>query len=227
MRRILFFAAPAFLLMTWTLDAGARNDLPAAVMLQPGKLLVSEDLKQPFGKEWFGNPGKWEVIDGVMHGSERTSDMHGAVRRREVKFPSAVVQFSFKLQGATAMSLSMNAEKGHVCRVRVTPSGFSVVRDKDKKKNEKAAILDSCTVKIAPNEWHTMIVEMHGKEMVAHLDGKHFAFGSHDGLNVPKANVGFTVAGESVAFKNLRVYEGTPLKTWEDTKAKLLASRKK
>jgi hypothetical protein len=68
---------------------------------------------------------------------------------------------------------------------------------------------------------------MAGKDMVARLDGKDVAFGSHDGLVVPKASVGFTVQGESVSFKNLRVYEGTPLKSWEETRAKLQAERKK
>ena len=51
--------------------------------------------------------------------------------------------------------------------------------------------------------------------------------GAHDGLTTTKASVGFTVSGESVSFKNLRVYEGSVMKTWEETKAKLLADRKK
>jgi hypothetical protein len=217
----------AGLLVSFPLYADAPKDVPATVMLQPGKLLVSEDLNQPFGKEWFGNPGKWEVVDKVMRGSERSEDMHAAVRRRNVKFDSAIVQFSFKLDGAKGMSLSMNAEKGHVCRVRITPDGFAVIRDKDKKKNEKPAVLDKYDVKITPKEWHTMVVEMHGKDMVARLDGKQVALGTHDGLTVTKASVGFTVSGESVSFKNLRVYEGTLMKGWAEIKAKLLADRKK
>jgi hypothetical protein len=138
-----------------------------------------------------------------------------------------VVQFSFKFDGATAMSLSMNAEKGHVCRVRVTPAGFNVQRDKDKEKNEKPVVLDYRSVKIAPKEWHTLVVEMSGKDMLARLDGKETAFGSHDGLAALKGSVGFTVQGESVSFKNLRVFEGTQLASWNETKAKLAAERKK
>ena len=200
---------------------------PATLMLQPGKLLVSEKLDQPFGKEWFGKPGKWQVVDGIMRGTQVAEDMHAAVRRREVKFTSAVVEFQFRLDGAKMMSLSMNADKGHVCRVRVNADGFAAIRDKDKKANDKPVILDNREVKITPKEWHTMVVEMSGKEMVARLDGKHFAFGAHDSLATPKASVGFTVQGDSVSFKNLRVFAGTPLKSWEGTKAKLLADRKK
>ena len=207
--------------------AGSPKDAPPTLMLAPGKLLVDEPLNKPFGKEWFGKPGKWDIVDGVTRGAERTDDMHGAVRRREVRFTSAIVQFQFKLDGATAISLSMNAEKGHVCRVRILPSGFTVQRDKDKEKSEKPVVLDKRDVKIASKEWHSMVVEMNGKDMLARLDGKDIAFGSQDGLTAVKASVGFTVQGDSASFKNLRVYEGTLLKSWDETKMKLSAERKK
>jgi len=203
------------------------KDVPTTLMLQPGKLLVSEDLNQPFGKEWFGTPCKWVVTEGVMRASELSSDMHAGVRRRTVKFDSAVVQFSFKFDGATMASLSMNAEKGHVCRVRFTPAGFTLIKDKDKSIDGKMIELDHVKTEIKKSEWHTMIVEMAGNEMVAQLDGKAVGFGSNDGLKTPKASVGFTVKGDSISFKNLRVYEGTPLKSWDATKVKLVAERKK
>jgi hypothetical protein len=209
------------------IHAGTPKNAPQTLMLTPGKLLVDEPLSKPFGKEWFAKPGKWEVVDGVMRGAERTEDMHGAVRRREVRFTSAIVQFQFKLDGATAISLSMNAEKGHVCRVRVLPSGFTVQRDKDKEKNDKPVVLENRDVKITSKEWHSMVVEMNGKDFLARLDGTEVAYGSHDGLGVPKASVGFTVQGESASFKNLRVYEGALMKSWDDTKRKLTAERKK
>lgn len=221
------FSILAFACLGAPLHAGALKDAPATVMLQPGKLLVSEDLNQPFGKEWFANKGKWDVVDGVMRAAELSSDMHAGVRRRQVKFASAVVQFSFKLDGASMISLSMNAEKGHVCRVRISPDGFAVIRDKDKVNGGKVVEMDSCKVDIKPKEWHTMIVEMGGNEMVARLDGKNVAFGSNGGLTTPKASVGFTVKGDSASFKNLRVYEGTPMKSWDETKTKWLADRKK
>lgn len=227
MRNLLLIGVVTALLIVPALQAGGVKDAPATLMLAPGKLLVDEPLDKAFGKEWFAKPGKWEFVDGVLRGAERTEDMHGAVRRREVRFTSAVVQYQFKLDGATAISLSMNAEKGHVCRVRILPGGFTVQRDKDKEKNEKPVVLDKRDVKIAAKEWHSMIVEMNGKDFLARLDGKDVAFGSHDGLGVLKASVGFTVQGDSASFKNLRVYEGTLMKSWEETKQKLTAERKK
>jgi hypothetical protein len=195
-------------------------------MLQPGKLLVSDDLTQPLSKDWLDGKGKWVIVDGVLRGSELASDMHGAVKRRPVAFDSAGSQYSFKLEGAKMTTLSINAVKGHLCRVRITSDGFSVQRDADKKKMEKPVVLYTCKVSINPNEWHTLVLELHDKEMIACLDGKYIAYGMHDGIAAPKANIGLTVAGESVSFKNFRVYEGTLLKTWEATKTKLLAGGK-
>jgi hypothetical protein len=221
------FPVIAVILVSVPLHAGSPKDAPQTLMLQPGKLLVSEDLNQPFGKEWFGKPGKWEVVDGAMRGSQVAADMHGAVRRREVKFTSAVVQLQFRLEGAKIIGLSMNAEKGHVCRVRLSSDGFTVMRDADKVKKDAAVVLGKSDVKIEPKVWHTLVVEMSGNEMLARLDGKHVAFGANEGLTTPKASVGLTVAGDGVSFKNLRVYEAELLKSWPDTKAKLTAEGKK
>jgi hypothetical protein len=223
---LLTLAAALISIPSLTLQAQTK-DAPPTLMLQPGKLLVSDDLNQPFGKDWFANKGKWDVVDGVMRASELPGDMHAAVRRKPVKFDSAVVQFAFKFDGATMGSLSMNAEQGHVCRVRFTPAGFTVIRDKDKTNSGKAIEMDTCKIDIKPGTWHTLVVEMAGKDMLARLDGKNVAFGSNPGLTTAKASVGFTVKGESISFKNLRVYEGTPMKSWEETRMKLAAERKK
>lgn len=216
---VLTLAVPSF--------AGTLKETPATLMLQPGKLLHSEDFTQPLAKGWIEGKGKWLITDCVLRGAELAADMHGAVKRLPVKFDSAVIQYSFKIDGAKVTSLSINAAKRHISRVKITPTSLSVQKDADKKKNEKAVVLDAVTTSISPSEWHTIVVELNGKDIIAKLDGKHVALGSHDGIAMPKANIGFTVAGESMSFKNLRVYEGTPLPTWNTTKAKILAERGK
>lgn len=192
-------------------------------MTERGKLLFSDDLDKPFGKEWKVAKGKWEIVDGSMRGCELKDDMHGAVSRHPVAFSSAVIQFSFKIDGAKITSLSINGEKGHVCRVLLRPNGFTVQKDDQdgKKGTDTAAPLDTCETPIKAGEWHTMLLEIHGKEMLATLDGKHTAYGEHAAVDKPKTNIGLTVGGESVSFKNLRVWEATPNKEWATTKATL------
>ena len=197
------------------------------LMVERGKLIFSEEFNQPLAKGWMDGKGKWEIVDGVLRGAELAEDKHGAVKRNPVKFHDAVVQFSFKLDGAKRISLSLNAEKGHVCRAVIQPTGFSVNKDKSKKDaTDLGAVLDTVTTTIDPGKWYTLTVEMAGKEMLAQLDGKQIAFGSHDGLDVNKANFGFTVSGSSASFKDLKIWEAQPSAAWPAIKAKLSQAKK-
>lgn len=201
---------------------------PKTVMTERAKLLFSDDLTRQPGQEWKIGKGKWEISDGVLKGTELKEEKHGAVMRHAVKFENAVVQFSFKLDSVRSISLTINDATGHVGRVAITPRGFSVRKDKhDKKSPDQAALLDEKKIALKPGEWHTMVVEMQGKEMSATLDGKMTAFGAHDSFTVEKANVGLAVGGDSVSFKNLRVWQATPNKDWAATKTQLLEARTK
>ena len=203
---------------------------PQTVMLTTGKVLLDDPLNAALGKEWKVGKGKWEAVDGVIRGAELKDDMHGAVARRNISVKDAVIAFQFKLDGAMTISLSLNGAKGHVCRVRINPKGVTVQKDDQDGKNgpDKAAVLDTATADIKPGEWHTLVVELHGPDILATLDGKHTAFGTHDAIAKEKANLGLTVAGETASFKGLKVYEATgTVKDWDATRAKLLAERKK
>ncbi len=201
---------------------------PRTLLTERGKLIFSETFTQPLGKDWQTNKGKWEVVDGAIRGSELKADMHGAVTRHSLPAQNVVIQYSFKLEGAPATSLSINDDKGHCCRVAINANGFSLNKDShDKNQTDKSAVLEKKTVAIKPGQWHTLVIEIQGPEMVASLDGEHVAFGSHESINVKKKNLGLTVAGESVSFKDLRVWEAQPNKDWEKTRSKLVEARAK
>jgi hypothetical protein len=210
-------------LSTLAADSSAE---PKTLLTERGKLLVSDDFNQPLSKDWRIAKGKWEMMDGAIRGTELKADMHGAVTRRTLAFQNVVIQYSFKLDGAKSTSLSVNDPKGHNCRVAVTPAGFTVRKDShDHNKQDKAVILENRQTPIKAGEWHMIVIEILGKEMLASLDGKEVAFGAHDSIDVAKSNFGLTVAGESVSFKNLRVWEALPNKNWESTKAKLVRAK--
>jgi len=207
--------------------AEEKKDAPKTLLTTPGSVVFSDDMTQAPGKEWKAGKGKWQISDGVLKASELKEDMHGAVMRHQVKFENAVISYSFKFDGAKGTSLSINDAKGHNSRVSITPNGFSVRKDShDKNVNDKAAVLMEKKVAIKPGEWHTIVIELNGKELVATLDGKETAFGEHEGVAGEKTNFGLTVAGESVSFKNFRLYEARPNKGWEATKAKLREEKK-
>ncbi|HYT93233.1 MAG TPA: hypothetical protein VEL76_31230 [Gemmataceae bacterium] len=230
MRRLV----PAILMATASLLACLATSTaqpaaePKTLMTERGKLLVTADFNQPPGKDWMQKKGTWQVVSGALRAAELKSDQHAAVMRHPLPAQNFVIQYAFKLDGVRVTTLSINAPKGHICRVLLRPTGFVVQKDKDKKKpDSKAVVLDTCDTPIQPGTWHTLLVEIQGKEIVASLDGKHVAFGAHDGIDVKRANFGLTVGGESVSFKDLRVWEALPHKNWEATRARLLAARAK
>ena len=191
------------------------------------KTVLEDSLIKGFGDGWKTAKGKWEKVDGSIKGSEVKEDMHGAVSRHDVSFTDGVVKFHFKLDGTKGISLSLNATKGHICRVAIKPAGFSVVKDlQDKKAGDKAMVLASSEIVIKAGEWHSMVLELQGPNMLATLDGKTTILGSHPAVDKPKANLGFTVSGESASFRDLKVSSGTLSKDWDKTKGVLLKNNK-
>lgn len=196
-------------------------------MVTIDKAVLEDSLIKGFGDGWKTAKGKWENVDGSIKGSEVKADMHGAVSRHDANFSDGVVSFNFKLEGAKGISLSLNATKGHICRVAIKSSGFSVVKDsQDKKAGDKAMVLASSDIVIKAGEWHSMVLELHGPNMLATLDGKTTILGTHPAVEKQKANLGFTVSGESASFRDLKVSSGTLSKNWDKTKDALLKNNK-
>ena len=196
-------------------------------MVTIDKAVLEDSLIKGFGDGWKTAKGKWDNVNGSIKGSEVKADMHGAVSRHDANFSDGVVSFNFKLEGAKGISLSLNATKGHICRVAIKSSGFSVVKDsQDKKAGDKAMVLASSDIEIKAGEWHSMVLELHGPNMLATLDGKTTILGTHPAVEKPKANIGFTVSGESASFRDLKVSSGSLSKNWDKTKDVLLKNNK-
>lgn len=210
----------------WFIAVNVLAAEPKTSMTERGNLLFADDFAQAPGKQWKIGIGKWELVDGVLHGSEQQADKHGAVMRHFMSFHNVVIQYAFKLDGAAQTTLSIDGAKGqHCCRAIITPSSVAV--RKDMNADGPAMILDRCATEFKPGQWHTIVAEVLGKEVLARLEGDVVAFGSHESIDVKKTNFFLTVSGASASFKDLRVWEGLPSKSWETTKAKLLESRAK
>lgn len=229
MRWFSFVIAFALSLSAAVAEPPATQPASKTLMVSTGKLLLGDDLNAALGKEWKASKGKWELVDGAIRGAELKADMHGAVARRNITMKDAVIEYSFKIDGTKQTTLSLNGAKGHVCRVLVRPTGITVQKDDQDGKDgpDKAAVLDTVEVSVKPGEWHSLVVELRGPDILATLDGKYTAFGSHAAIEVEKTNLGLTVAGESASFKGLRVWDSTGTqKDWDTTKAKLVADKK-
>jgi len=169
------------------------------------KPAVEEDFSSSVDKSWRVGKGDWKIVDGAWQGAELPADKHGAVARYPLEFTDAVIEFDFRLDGAKGISLSLNDQKGHVGRLSINPAGFQVAKDDhDHDGPDQRAVLGMQAVEFKPGTWHHVRVEIAGRRMTAKIDDVE-AGGEHELIAVTKANFGFTVAGQSASFKNLRV----------------------
>ncbi|HYR57068.1 MAG TPA: hypothetical protein VEO95_00495 [Chthoniobacteraceae bacterium] len=208
-------------LLALPLTLVAADSQPKTLLAERGKVLLSDDLNQaPDGKAWRAAKGKWEAADGAVRGAELAADNHPGVIRHALPFKDAVIQYDVKLDGAKMTTFSINDEKEHVARVLLMPNAFRVQKDDhDHDGPDKAVVFGQRAVKLAPGEWHTVVIEIVGDTMLATLDGRNATFGSHELIATQKANIGFTVSGESISLRNLRVWEAKPNPDWEKTKS--------
>ena len=204
----------------------AADRAPVTVMAEPGKLLFSDDFGSGLRDGYRAAKGKWSVENGVLKAVELKDDQHAAVLRHDLQFTDAVFQYDFKLADGKATHLSLNDAAGHVCRVTITPAGFSIRRDKPNKKSDvKPLRLASVEQKFEPGQWYTMTLEVVGQEMVAHVDAGHVAYGGDELVARPKTNFGLPSSGEATYFDNLRVWEASAKRDWPARRQEITARR--
>jgi hypothetical protein len=216
---------------------GAGEPVPDSkpLLTKPGKLLFSEDLSEvPHERDkqakvrggWQSGKGKWEIKDGVLVGAEKAEEHHGGMLTKPgLRFHDAAVQVSFRLDGAKRITLDANSQAlGRIIAASISSAELSLARSVGG--GDKLEVLDKVPLNLEPGAWHTLLLEIQGQDVVASIDGKQVAFGVGERIDVDKTSVQLRVGGESVAFKNLRLWETTPAAAWEATKAKLLEERK-
>ena len=215
--------------------ASAQTTQPATLMTTRGTVLLSDDLSaMATPNPWKAGKGAWQVNAGALSGAEVVADKHPATYRQDLNFQDAVIAFEFKLDGAKAISLSINGKTGHLARVVIDPKGFQARKDDgDHEGSDKAVPFNRVDTSIQTAQWYSMVVELRGTELVARLMGDpaepvvamNVSSGSQEMLSAAKANIGFTVSGGSASFRKLSVYTALENPSWAETKRALEAVR--
>jgi hypothetical protein len=160
-------------------------------------------------------------VDGVLRGSEKPEDKHGAVTRLPNKLGDFIIEYEFKFEGAKATSLTVNAVKDHMARINISPNSVAVQRDdNDHEGPDKAVVFARFPAQLSPGAWHKVRMEMVGDTMLGKVDDL-AAWGSNDLFKQDRVAPGFTVAGQSVDFRNLKISEATLNPEWDSVKATL------
>lgn len=186
----------------------------------PGKVIYENNLAAGAAAPWKAAKGKWEAVEGVLRGSEVAADMHGAVLRLPNKLKDFVIEYEFKFAGAKSTSLSINGVKDHMARIMITPKSVTVQRDdNDHEGPDKAVVFARFPTELTDG-WHKVRLEMIGDKMLGRVDDL-VAWGADALFLQEKASPGFTVAGQSVEFRNFSIYDATLNPAWEDVKPSL------
>jgi hypothetical protein len=160
-----------------SLLAGAKDNSTAdmkPLLCKRGKLLFSDDFSDgPVSKNWRVAKGQWEIADGTLKGVEVKADNHAAAVRHAMNFHDAIFQFSFRLDGARMTAFMLNTKGGHVCRVIVNPSGFTLNKDGNPAEQEKAVVLATVKTPLQAGQWYTILVEGRGSRLLARIDDAH------------------------------------------------------
>ncbi|MCB1275706.1 hypothetical protein [Prosthecobacter sp.] len=175
-----------------------------------------------------GKSGQWKLADGCFIGMESPEAHHPATASLGFQFTNAIIQCEVRLndvpdEGRKYRSLFVKATdvKDYVISLSVGPGGlFLTPYDADRinpatRQREKGpAGRVSTPVKL--NEWHTVVLEILGDEVVGTLDGKSTTL-SNKLIGTAKHSIMLGASTES-SFRHLRVWEALPNKDWDTTK---------
>lgn len=187
----------------------------------PGKVIYESQLDSGLAAPWRAAKGQWEKVDGVLRGSEKPEDHHGAVMRLPNKLPDFIAEYEFKFEGGKSTTFTINAIKDHMARIVITPTSVTVQRDdNDHDGPDKVVVFGRFKADLKPGVWHKVRMEMVGDTMLGQVDDT-IGFGSNDLFAKERMAPGFTVAGQSVDFRNLTITEATLNPNWEKVKATL------
>jgi hypothetical protein len=143
------------------------------------------------------------------------------VLRATQTLTDCIVQVEVKFDGAKSTTLSMNAVKDHMARIILTPTTVTVQRDdNDHEGPDKGIVFHRVKAEVADGGWHTVRMEMVGDTLLGKVDGI-IGHGSNALFTQPKASPGVTVAGQSVQFRNFKIWEATKNPKWDEVKAGL------
>lgn len=233
------FAALALAaLVTTPLQA---EDSPTLMTVR-GKLLVDQEFEKPLPpfdgksngfasgfKGWRYNAvprgGHWEVVEGTFKGTENPQLHHPATASYGFDFKNVVIQCEVRMlntplngRPSHRMQVRTTDTKDYVCSVMIDEKGWGIEKDdNDHAGPDKPVPLGRINMPMKLDEWHTVLFEILGEEMVATVDGKSLS-GTHSLIGEDKHSVMFVVGGEGEV-RHFKVWEATPNPEWSKNKA--------
>lgn len=241
-----FFLIPLFLISISAVAADLPQ-VPADPIAKKKDLLFSDNFNRPeLGKAWVVVVPTFTLEDNMLKGTQTritapaqdgkpAVEGHQAVIGTDVPTKDSVVEFRFRLSGATAVSCEFDDRKftgshyGHICFCRVTTKSVILADQKEgsmrndiyamkdpSQREERNKLLQgrsaSFPVQVESEKWHDLVVETVGDEMRATLDGKPVGFLKSPGIAHPtKSKIEFGCAGKDGFFDDVKIWDADPI----------------
>ena len=225
----LAFFLTALLLPAAAQDKKAKKPAePKTWMCKKGDLLWDEKWDgTELSKEWYKGKGNWQVESGALKGAELPADAHHAYTSRKVTETNAIIQFSFKLDGAKWMGGFFDG-KEHVSALSINGDSFNIKRMSGIGPTSKSTEIDSSKAKLNDGAWHTVVWEIYGDEMVATIDDQQMVLAKADGLSSDRNHLELnTGGGQWAQFKDVKVWKAELDDKWPGKRAQLIGMMKK
>lgn len=215
--------------LTWGWQALATD-----VTANKGALIFSDDFSAPeVGKAWRILWPGLTVADGALDISQVKPE-HSAVGLVAVGGKDLVIEFKFKLGAATSINAVCNdsafkeGHGGHICRVSLSPRQIFLADDKERlshvieemkkdptRKAEVAKLVagrsKNIPMKLDPQRWYQLGIEIVGDVMSVSLDGKVVGSLKSSGIAHPKkSDFYLAVSGKNALFDDVHIWSAEP-----------------
>ena len=178
--------------------------------------------------------GQWKQVDGRFQGSENPQVKHPATASYGIQFQNIILQCQVRLEDVELdkdpahgrkfryLQLRATNEKSYLCSLNVHGGGFQINKDdNDRDGPDKLQALASHKKALAVGQWHTVLIEIMGDEMVATVDG-HAITGQHPAIAQLKHSF-MIVTGPEGSVRDLHLWEAKPNADWPMTRAVIAA----
>ena len=169
--------------------------------------------KQPGTDGWRGGIGTWSIKDGAAYAvqegpSEKRPNGHEAVCEHIVDLGDYVMTAEFKLGPSPQVGFvcrDTNKPNLHQGRVIITPTAIWIQKMSGIAKETRREELKKIDVKVDPNTWHRITLEICGDRFLAKIDD-HVLEASHERFQDRKGRVGFVARAEGAQFRNVALW---------------------
>ncbi len=210
-------------LKTWRRGLGVESDMDAR-LCERLRLRFQDDFA-PVSDRWFFQK-HWSIEDGTLVRNE----FAGVNQRIFIKKPTirnAVIEVDFSFRGAGEIRIMTGTPGKYNAVVHIWPNGFRVATARDRTVPHYPTIHGECAAEFKPNTWHTMMVEIHGDEIIARTDDDHAVVGRHPIIDRDRDYFALQVDRPGAAFDNIRISDAESERrgNWSQARERFIAEQ--